>query len=320
MALKNLPSDHFDGRRFFNPGGPKASGLGGVLRWKLSSRPTRWPVWVNDVQPAHPLEKAADNEWRITYVNHATVLIQLPGCNILTDPVWAERASPVAWAGPKRHRSPGIRLADLPPIDLVLLSHNHYDHCETATLSYLARRHQPAFITALGLQKLIARQGADSVQEMDWWNSVQFKNLTIHCVPAQHFSARSAWDRNRTLWCGFMIETGNKRIYFAGDSGYGGHFRQIYERVGNSRLAILPIGAYRPIWFMAPVHMTPAEAVQAHQDLEAELSVPIHYGTFQLTDEGIEEPVQELKQAIARSAANTRFEILNNGGELVIPA
>ena len=313
-------SDHFDGRRFFNPNGPKPRGLGGVLRWKLSSRPARWPVLVNDVQPAHPPQMVNGSELRITYVNHDTVLIQFPGLNVLTDPVWAKRASPVPWAGPKRHRAPGILLGDLPPIDLVLLSHNHYDHCDVATIRHLAKQHQPAFVTPLGLKKLIAGQGISAVQELDWWNSYQFRDLTIHCVPAQHFSARSLGDRNRTLWCGFVIELGKERFYFAGDSGYGGHFRQIRERIGSPRVALLPIGAYQPIWFMGPVHMTPSEAVRAHQDVGSELSIPIHYGTFQLTDESIDEPVRELEQAIGESASSVKFEVLNNGEELIVGA
>jgi L-ascorbate metabolism protein UlaG (beta-lactamase superfamily) len=313
------PSDHFDGRRFFNPGGPKPRGLGGVLRWKLSTRPARWPVWVDDVQPAHPPKFAQDNEWRVTFVNHATVLLQFPGCNILTDPVWAERASPVSWAGPKRHRAPGVRLADLPPIDIVLLSHNHYDHCDLKTIRFLVREHRPLFITTLGLAKLLQKTGADQIRELDWWNSTRWKHLTVHCVPAQHFSARSAWDRNKTLWCGFVIEIANQRLYFAGDSGYGAHFRQIQQRLGNVRAALLPIGAYRPIWFMSPVHMTPAEAVKAYQDVRAELAVPIHYGTFQLTDEPIDEPVEELRKAIDRAEAKILFKDLRNGEELVIP-
>jgi L-ascorbate metabolism protein UlaG (beta-lactamase superfamily) len=238
-------------------------------------------------------------------VNHSTVLIEQPGRTILTDPVWSGRASPVASLGPKRHRAPGLAFADLPKIDLVLLSHNHYDHFDTPTLRRIAANHSPAIVVPLGLGGLVRTLGFPRIEELDWWEEA----LSIRSVPARHFSARGLFDRNRTLWCGYAFETPAGMVYFAGDTAFGSHFEQIRSRLGPPRIALLPIGAYEPRWFMQAVHMSPSEAVEAHRVLGARESIAIHHGTFQLADENIDRPRSDL----ARCRNGEEFRVLRNG-------
>jgi L-ascorbate metabolism protein UlaG (beta-lactamase superfamily) len=304
---------HFDGSRFFNPGQPQARGWLEVLKWQLNSRKERSPRFVADVEPSRPPARVEPGELRVTFVNHATVLIQHPDFNILTDPVWSERASPVAWAGPRRHRAPGVRFEDLPRIDVVLLSHNHYDHLDIATVRRLASNSQTRFVVPTGVASLL-RSNYIASDELDWGDSVDACNTRIHSVPAMHFSARGLFDRNRTLWCGYVIEAGGCVIYFAGDTGFGPHFAMIRERFGPPRLALLPIGAYDPRWFMGPVHMAPEDAVKAHEILGAKTSIAIHHGTFQLTDEAIDTPARVL-----RSCAPECFFALANGDFAALP-
>jgi L-ascorbate metabolism protein UlaG (beta-lactamase superfamily) len=214
--------------------------------------------------------------------------------------VYAERASPLSFAGPRRVRAPGIRFDDLPPISIVLLSHNHCDHCDLRTLAELDRRFHPTFITPLANGRLLRSAGVRRIIELDWWDTASDVPVPITLTPAQHFSARGILDRNRALWGGFLIATQKHRILFAGDSGYGPHFREIAQRLAPIDLALLPIGAYEPRWFMKVIHMNPAEAVQAHIDLGVARSLAMHFGTFQLTAEGIDEPprllAEELRQ------------------------
>jgi L-ascorbate metabolism protein UlaG (beta-lactamase superfamily) len=300
---------HFDGQRFFNPGAPGARGFLDVLRWKLTSRREPSPRFVDDVEPSKPPSLIEGDELHVTLVNHSTVLLQQSGCNLLTDPIWSERASPFTWVGPRRRRQPGIRWKDLPPIDIVLISHNHYDHLDLATLTGLARRGQSQFIVPKGVARLLRLRGIGPVHELDWGESVSLAYTAIHSVPALHFSARSPFDRDRTLWCGYLIGAGKRTVYFAGDSSFGWHFDAIRERFGPPRVALLPIGAYEPRWFMRSVHMSPRDAVQAHEILGAETSIAIHHGTFQLGDEGIDTPKRELR----KSGAGDSFLVLNNG-------
>lgn len=305
-------SDHFDGARFFNPGAAQAKGLGEVLRWKLSSRATTWPDLSHESPVfAQPPATVTGNELRATFVNHSTVLLQVAGCNLLTDPIWSERASPLPWVGPRRHRPPGVRWDDLPRIDVVLLSHNHYDHLDLPTLRRLAKEHRARIVAPLGVSAVLARHGMRDVTELDWWQRAEAPGVT--CVPAQHFSARGVTDRNKTLWCGFVVETPAGQVYFAADSGFGPHFAEIRRQLGAPRLALLPIGAYKPEWFMGPVHMSPQNAVEAHRVLEAETSIAIHFGTFQLADEGDNDPVRDLQSALAAQPDLTPFLVLRNG-------
>jgi L-ascorbate metabolism protein UlaG (beta-lactamase superfamily) len=253
----------------------------------------------------------------VTFVGHSTFLIQTAAANVLIDPMYAERAGPLPFTGPRRVRAPGVRFDDLPPISMVLLSHNHYDHCDLGTLKLLARRFQPTAVTPPRNGRLLRRVGFRKIEELDWWETSSIALLTITVTPAQHFSARTPFDRNQALWGGFLIEAEGRRIFHAGDSGYGPHFRQIGERLGPIDLALISIGAYEPRWFMKDVHLNPAEAVQAHLDLGARQSVAMHFGTFQLTPEGIDQPVRDLRVALQdRGVPAEQFRTLEVGESL----
>jgi L-ascorbate metabolism protein UlaG (beta-lactamase superfamily) len=306
---------HFDGERFYNPDAPQVRGLLDVLRWKSTTRPETSPRFVSDVKQSVPPRAIEGTGLRITLVNHSTVLVQLPGCNILTDPIWSERASPFSWIGPSRRRIPGVAWGDLPRIDAVLISHNHYDHLDLPTLRRLATHGDSTFVVPSGVARLLRSEKLGPVHELDWGESASLAAFTAHCVPAQHFSSRGILDRNKTLWCGYIIECGERTIYFAGDTAFGPHFAEIRERFGPPALALLPIGAYEPRWFMSPVHMGPEEAVQAHRILAAKTSVAIHHGTFQLADEGIDTPRKQLLACVKNEA----FVALKNGEFADIP-
>jgi L-ascorbate metabolism protein UlaG (beta-lactamase superfamily) len=306
---------HFDGKRFYNPDAPQAPGLLDALRWKLTSRPEPSPSFIADVAPSKPPRRVEGSELRVTLVNHSTVLLQQRGSNILTDPIWSERASPFSWAGPRRRRKPGVNWEDLPPIDAVLISHNHYDHLDLEALRRLSARGESTFIVPARGAQLLRSENVGPVQELDWGESLSLTGFTIHCVPALHFSSRGITDRNVTLWCGYVIESPERLVYFAGDTGFGPHFAQIREKFGSPRLALLPIGAYEPRWFMSPIHMGPDEAVKAHEILAAKTSIAIHHGTFQLGDEGIDTP----QKLLSENAPDDSFLILKNGQFADIP-
>ena len=320
-------SDHFDGKAFFTPGAPSPKGFGEVISWQLNHERTQpWEAFHDDEPgpppPARvPASPADPTGVRVTFVNHSTVLLQFDGLNVLTDPIYENRVSPFQFAGPKRNRPPGIRFEDLPKIDILLLSHNHWDHLEIGTVQKLCTRDQPKVYCPLGVKAFLEQNGCQNVTELDWRQSAVYKaGTTIHCVPAQHFSGRGLFDRNATLWAGYVIDSkaaGN--LYFAGDSGYGPHFRTIGEAFGPLQLALIPIGAYKPNWFMSPVHCSPAEAVQIHTDLRSEQSVAIHFGTFPLADDGETEPVDDLRKALAKKEipAN-RFQALKGGQSIAI--
>jgi L-ascorbate metabolism protein UlaG (beta-lactamase superfamily) len=312
-GVSAFPS-HFDGKRFFNPNAPQARGWLDVLRWTVTSRPERSARFVRDVKPSRPPAHMEGNELRVTLVNHSTVLLQHRGGNILTDPIWSPRASPFPWAGPSRRREPGVRWEDLPRIDLVLLSHNHYDHLDVATLRRLAEHGPSRFVVPRGVGRLLRSLKIEAVEELDWGEAVALDSGTVHCVPALHFSARGVFDRNRTLWCAYWIDAGPFAVYFAGDTAFGWHFAQIRERFGAPRLALLPIGAYAPRWFMSPVHMGPEEAARAHETLGARTSIAIHHGTFQLGDEAIDTPKRLLRQC----APGDSFLVLENGESVTL--
>lgn len=305
-------SEHFDGRRFVNPNRLMAH-QGNFLKWQLDRRPGWWPDWVDATPGPAPPGRVGDGAMRVTFINHSTTLIQFDDINILTDPVWSERVSPVELVGPRRHRAAGIRFDDLPPIDAVLVSHNHYDHLDITTLLRLVVRDHPRIVTPLGNGALMARQGIFGATELDWWaGGLLAHDLRVTCVPAQHFSSRGLSDRNANLWGGFVVSGSAGNLYFAGDTGWGPHFTEIGSRFAPIRAALLPIGAYLPRWFMKPQHIDPADAVKAHAALGASTSIAIHFGTFALGDDGLEEPVRELKRAIAE-AGDPRFWILQEG-------
>ncbi len=308
-------SDHCDGARFFNPRPPPDLGRHAVLRWKLTSRPARWPGNV----PVFPVKPPAHTGGiTATWINHSTFLLQTARGNILTDPVYSERTSPVSWAGPRRTHAPGIAFYDLPRIDLVLLSHDHYDHCDLPTLARIWKTHAPAAITPLGNGPLLRAAGwaPEKITELDWWESqLTPSDLRVTATPAHHWSNRLRSARNRRLWSGFFLETGEATAHFVGDTGYDpSMFVFIRTRLGAPDLAMIPIGAYEPRWFMENHHCNPEEAVRIHHDLGSRLSLAMHWGTFQLTDEAREAPPQALTAALAHSNTPTNaFRVLSPG-------
>lgn len=305
-------SDHFDGERFFNPGSPMLTDLGDFLRMRLTHDSAEWPQTFPAGPKDRPPSSVSETGLRVSFVGHATFLIQLAGLNILTDPVWSERASPVAFSGPKRVNEPGIAFDDLPKIDLVLLSHNHYDHMDEATIRRLAERDAPRFIVPLGNDTILRGFASDiDVAAFDWGDEIEITpDVTVMLHQAHHWSARGVKDRRMALWAAFSLRTPTGNIYFAGDTGYGtgSHFRQARQAAGPFRLALLPIGAYDPRWFMSYSHQDPMEAVAAFEDLQAEQAIAFHWGTFQLTGEPIEEPRTLLTQTLQkRGIAADRF-------------
>lgn len=288
-------SDHFKDGRFCNPG-VSLPGFSQLLKWIARRKIGPWTTSLRLVGLPPPPGRILDGDLRATFVNHSTVLIQTQGRNLLTDPIWSERASPVSFLGPKRHRQPGIAFQDLPPIDTVLISHNHYDHFDVPTLRRLLAVHKPAIFCPLGLERSLRHIGFREIYELDWWGNQALPDMRIHCVPAQHFSSRTPFDRNRTLWCGWILEAAGGNIFCAGDTGFGNHFEAIRDRFSPIRLALLPIGAFKPEWFMGPIHMTPEQAVEAHRILDAGTTIAIHFGTFPLADDGEMEPTDRLSR------------------------
>ncbi|MCR6654834.1 MAG: MBL fold metallo-hydrolase [Opitutus sp.] len=315
------PSDHFNGKTFFNRDHVNRSFVD-VWRWKRTSRPARWPTLVPLVpQPAPP--SARGDEIVITWIGHATFLLQTTRGNFLTDPQFSQRCGPFGLLGPKRVQPPGLALSALPRIDAILLSHDHYDHCDLASLRWLARRDQPRVITGLGMRSLVARAGLTRVDELDWWQQYPLSgDATATFTPARHWSNRLSGRRNARLWGGFHLRLGRTTAWFVGDSGYDTElFHRIREKLGAPDVAMIPIGAYEPRWFMAAQHCNPEEAVRIHLDVGARLSLAMHWGTWQLTDEGREDPPRALH--IARELYHVspeHFHTLEAGGSVVVDA
>jgi len=295
------PAHHRPRGGFQNPWvGATAPAFGGLVKWMLVHRTTRPrprdsdpATFLRRVQPTFPSPRAPADRLTVTWVGHSSLLLQLGGLNILTDPMWSPRASPVSFAGPWRWVPPGIAFEDLPPIDLVLQSHNHYDHLDDRTVRRLAEAHAEAqWLVPLGLAPFVRARGVRRVTELDWWEEKEVGAVHVVCTPAQHFSGRGFGDRGATLWCGWALAAParGKRVVFAGDTGFHPEFALIAERCGPFDLALMPIGAYEPRWFMRYVHMNPEEAVEACRALGARAMIPIHWGTFKLTDEAMDEP------------------------------
>jgi L-ascorbate metabolism protein UlaG (beta-lactamase superfamily) len=309
-------TDHFDGVRFFNPGHPDTDrSLVALLRWKFAGTRASWPKSVTGRQVT---PEARVDGLRVTMVGHATVLLQSGNLNVLTDPVWSDRASPVSFAGPRRVTPPGIAFKDLPPIDVVLLSHSHYDHLDVTTLRRLNAAHRPLIVTPFGNDALVRNAIPDAqVISGDWGDCVPLeRGAHVHIVPAHHWSARGLGDRRMALWGGFLLQTIGGVVYFAGDTGYGDGaiFREMRERYGSPDVALLPIGAYAPRWFMGDQHAHPADAVRIMLDLDARRAIGIHWGCFQLTDESREEPAALLAKALAGAViAPERFPAASAG-------
>ena len=307
-------SDHCDGRRFFNPDVRAGRGWLDLLRVALTARPRSWPRHVENTAEAAPLALVPCGTVALTFINHITFLIQLPGLNILTDPVYSERVGPLRHLGPRRVRAPGLPFAALPRIDAVLVSHDHYDHLDVATLRRLEAVHRPHFLTGLGNGALLRRIGLGRVSESDWWQHVDLPQGRITFTPAQHWSGRGLFRCNRSLWGGFHVHSAGRTVYFAGDTGYCRHFRDLHRRLGPVDLALLPIGAYAPRWYESPNHMNPEEAVRAHRELGARFSVATHFGCFRLSEEGFDEPLRELAAARrAQGVSASAFTALETG-------
>ncbi|MBP9811874.1 MBL fold metallo-hydrolase [Candidatus Gracilibacteria bacterium] len=321
--FKGKKSDHFDGKHFYNVGWSPRESLqiewgrerkGGLVYWLLHRNKKKWQK--REITPVIPPTSNTDG-FRITNVGHATYLIQVAGLNILTDPVWNNRSSPWSWIGPKRYQDPGVSLENLPKIDVILLSHNHYDHMEVPTLKKLEVRDNSVIYTGLGNQEYLKKREIHNVVDMDWWDETDYKgknsdeHLHIIYLPAQHFSARGVTDRNRTLWGGFRIEIGGKSLYFAGDTGYGDFVKTIVEKYKNGfDIGLLPIGAYKPRWFMAPVHTDPFEGMQIQRELSVKQAIGIHHSTFDLADDNQDDPIDDLIEAKKRPEyAGQVFEV-----------
>lgn len=310
------PSDHFNGKKFFNPTleKPFSPGFSDIFKMMREGR-AKWPENVENKAVPNLGEKLNPNDVAITFVNHATFLIQLPEMNILTDPVWSERTSPVSWFGPKRVRKPGVRFEDLPNIDVIILSHNHYDHLDIETLKKLNKSFSPLVIVPVGDKKLVESIGFSDVRELDWWESIDVNgNTNITFTPTQHSSARGLFDRDHSLWGGYFVKHNHRSIYFGGDAGYSTHFSETRKRLGAPEIAMLGIGAYAPRFFMKAIHMDPADAVKAHKDLGAKLSIGMHFGTFQLSSEGFDQPVIDLDEALVKeSVSKEAFTTFDDG-------
>ena len=313
-------SDHFNGEHFFDPDGVPPRSLAEVLRWQFGSDRQRapWPEWAPSPYADTPPPRVDGDKVRLSYVGHASWLIQTAGLNILVDPVWSDRASPVSFAGPKRHNDPGIAFDALPNIDVVLVSHGHYDHLDLATLSKLSAKFAPRVVTPLGNDGVMrSTDAAIKAEAFDWHDRVELgSGVAATLVPTRHWTARGLFDRNRALWASFVLETPAGKIYIVCDSGYGDgkHFRRVAEKHGPLRLAILPIGAYEPRWFMKDQHMNPADAVKALADCGAQQALANHHGTFHLTDEAIDAPVTALGEALDEAkVAREKFVALKPG-------
>jgi L-ascorbate metabolism protein UlaG (beta-lactamase superfamily) len=317
-------TDHFDGQRFFNPGKSRMLNSLDIWKWRLTRAARAWAAEPRAVPDDVPPARVTGDRLRVSFVGHSTVLLQTQGLNILTDPVWSEQVGPFKGVGPRRRTAPGVRFDDLPKIDLILISHNHYDHLDLDTVQRIHDRDRPRMVAPLGNDTIIqSRDAAIRVDTLDWGDSITISDgVTIRLEPMHHWSARSWWDRNEALWGAHVIETPGGRIYFAGDTGYGAgdYYRAAQAKYGAFRLAILPIGAYAPRWFMEYAHMNPEEAVKAHVDLNATHSVAIHHSTFSHTDEPFHEPPQRLRAAVQENGMDgNAFRALAVGAAWEVP-
>ena len=309
---KGKAPPNFDGTSFHNLEPFPRKGFADVVFLLLRRRRGVWTEHPNAAPGPPP--PARVNDLRVTWVGHSTFLVQLDGLNVLTDPVWSETVGPLPGIGSARVRPPGIRFQDLPRIHVVVISHNHYDHCDLPTLRRLHAKHDPVFIAGLGTGGVLREAGITRINELAWWEDTDVRGLRVTAVPAQHGSRRGLTDGNANLWAGFLLHGRGGAVYFAGDTGWGGFFAEIRRRYGRVRLAMLPIGAYTPRWFMAPIHVGPKEAVRAHRVLGARQSVAMHWGTFQQAYDGERQPVRHLRRELKRQrVSRDRFWVLGFG-------
>jgi L-ascorbate metabolism protein UlaG (beta-lactamase superfamily) len=301
---------------------------GGFWRWQRERRAAGLPHapaggyaafaehWRATPDFRHGLEAGANASRPVVWwLGHATVLLRIAGLHVITDPHLGRRASPLPFAGPLRRVPAPARADELPPLDAVLISHNHYDHLDSASISAILRSHpRVAFYAPLGLGGWLRRRGATRLHELDWWERREHDGVELHCVPAQHWSARSLFDRNRTLWCGWFLRAPGFSFWFAGDTGYTPRLAEIPHQLGSPDLAALPIGAYEPRWFMRPQHVDPPEAVRVHEELAITRSLAIHWGTFELADDSLDQPAASLRRALAlRGLSEDEFWLLRQG-------
>jgi len=304
-------SDHFNGNEFFNQDTSDRMGsLWKVAFWLLTREEGSWPAYQFVGYGEKP-ERRIDDRIRATYINHSTFLIQVDGLNILTDPVWSDKIGPVAWPAQSRTLNPGIQFDSLPDIDIVLISHNHYDHMDLPTLHKLKEKFNPVIITPLGNKQTLNEEGINNIIETDWWDTCSANGLNVTTVPARHFSMRGLQDRNTSLWAGFVLHSSQGNIYFAGDTGFGIHFEQIKKKFGPMKLSFIPIGPIHPRDFMAPMHLGPEDAVMAHNILESENSIAMHFGTFSQAEDSQYEAVDLLVKARSQNS--------NQSGKFLIP-
>lgn len=317
QPYKGPKSDHFDGKRFKNFG-RSAKGFKEVGRYARERNADKWIENYETFVRSEPIPEARPEQIQFTFVNHSTFLIQHKGVNILTDPIWSKRCSPFQFMGPKRMRPPGIRFEDLPEIHLVLVSHNHYDHLDRDTIMQLNKQFNPQYVVPLGMKQIMKKFGCEKIVVLDWWDSFQFKDLLLKATPSNHFSSRGINDRNTSLWCGYLIQSDLKKIYFTGDTGYSDIFKEIGEREGPMDLSFIPIGAFRPEWFMSPIHCDPIEAVEIHKDVKSKWSVAMHFGTFPLADDNPERAISMLELAKEKAGLDENDFSIPEEGEVYL--
>ena len=314
-------NEHHTPTGYRNPFATESRGFADMWRWMRERREN--PGKTVSLHPrAVDLNFIRDNRTKplIVWLGHSAFLLQIDGMNILTDPMLGDRASPFPFIGPIRHTPPAIKVEDLPVIDVVLVSHNHYDHLDSGTIRQLLVQqhdHQPHFYVPMGLKEWFKDAGAKTISELDWWNEENMWNYQVTAVPSQHFSGRGLGDRNTTLWCGWVFKKGLFTYYFAGDSGYCPYFKEIGDQLGPMTLSTIPIGAYKPRWFMEPVHVDPEEAVQIHLDVRSRFSIGMHWGTFKLTDEDMDEPPRKLRKIAEEKGLDKKEFITVDPGEIV---
>ncbi len=321
------PHHRPDGFQNIDPAARMPRPFGEFLRWQRERAALQIPPPKTDLSARVPdlgFIRGRGNHFSVTWIGHATALVQIGNTNLLTDPHFSERASPVQWAGPKRWQPPAVRIEELPRIDIVLISHSHYDHLDQDSVRALNAQAggPPLFVVPLGIERWLESVGVTHTRALDWWNSLQVGEVTVHLTPVQHWSRRTLTDANTTLWGGFVVEGASRgkarRVFFSGDTGYSPlHFTEIGRRFGGFDLALLPIGAYEPRWFMSAQHVNPEEAVLSHRDLGARRSVGIHWGTFQLTDEPLDQAAADLAAARDKHGLGSReFVTLRHGETL----
>lgn len=311
-------SDHYDGSRFYNPAADSSEhGFPEHVKWMWEMKTVDWPEWIQDAPKHTPPARIGNGQLRITYINQATLLIQTDSLNILTDPIFSDFAGPVSFLASKRIRNPGIPFDSLPSIDIVLVSHNHYDHLDLPTLVRIGKRDRPVLITGLGNKDLIDTTLFSKVYETDWWQNVETDagKIKITFVPALHQSGRGVFDENESVWGGFVLESSFGRVYFAGDTGYGQFVQPLHQRFPDFKLTILPIGSYEKRWMMKSQHMNPDDAVRLHLFLQSEQSIGMHYATFlEHPEQSVDQHEKDLEVALKNYQINRdRFLILKFG-------